>query len=84
MGWHPTTQSTLVEHLLKHPSCRGRQLSVDCCVSSSNRGHLWPETGASLNFLMWRQMAVKANEFTMVPPNPMASVLHLHGTSERR
>jgi len=68
--------STLVEPLLKHPSYHGRQLSVDCGVSSSKGGHLlMSETGPSLKCVMWWQMAAKANKPTMAPPNLTASAV---------
>ena len=52
MRQRPPTRSYPHAPPLQHPSHRGRQLLVDCCVSLSNGSHLRPNPHLSLYFLM--------------------------------
>ncbi len=71
---HPTRYNSHVPPL-QHPSERGRQLLVDCCLSSSNGGHLRPEPGVSLYFLMCLHFAPQTGKPAIEPPNPTTGAL---------
>ena len=55
---------------------RFHQLSVDCCVASSNGSHLRPRPHLSLNFLMGLAFVPQTRKQTAAPPNPMVCALH--------
>ncbi len=71
---HPTRYNSHSPPL-QHPSERGRQLLVDCCLSSSNGGHLRPEPGVSLYFLVRLHLAPQTGKPAIVPPNPITGAL---------
>jgi hypothetical protein len=71
---HPTRYNSHVPPL-QHPSKRGHQLLVDCCLSSSNGGNLRPESGISLYFLMCLYLAPQTGEPAIAPPNPTTGTL---------
>ena len=55
---------------------RFHQLSVDCCVASSNGSHLRPRPHLSLYFLMGLAFAPQTREPTVRLPNRMVRALH--------
>ncbi len=71
---HPTCYNSHTPPL-RHPSKRGRQLLVDCCLSSSNGGHLRPEPGVSLYFLMCLHLVPQTGKPAIVLPNPTTGAL---------
>jgi hypothetical protein len=71
---HPTRYNSHVPPL-QHPSEHGRQLLVDCCLSSSNGGQLRPEPGVSLYFLMCLHLAPQTGKLAIAPPNPTTGAL---------
>jgi hypothetical protein len=71
---HPTHYNSNAPPL-QHPSERGRQLLVDCCLSSSNGGQLRPEPCVSLYFLMCLHLAPQIGNPAIAPPNPTTGAL---------
>jgi hypothetical protein len=71
---HPTRYNSYVPPL-QHPSERSCQLLVDCCLSSSNGGHLRQEPGAFLYFFMCLHLAPQTGEPAIAPPNPTTGAL---------
>ncbi len=71
---HPTRYNSHAPPL-QHPSKRGRQLLVDCCLSSLNGSHLRPESGVSLYFLMCLHLAPQTGEAAIAPPNPTTGAM---------
>jgi hypothetical protein len=71
---HPTRYNSHAPPL-QHPSERGRQLLVDCCLSSLNGGHLRLEPGVSLYFLMCLHLAPQTGEPAIAPPNSTTGAL---------
>ncbi len=71
---HPTFYNSHAPPL-QHPSEQGRQLLVDCCLSSLNGGHLRPEPGVSLNFLMCLHLVPQTDKPAIAPPNPTTGAL---------
>jgi hypothetical protein len=69
IGCHHPTRYNFHAPPLQHPSERGRQLLVDCCLSSSNGGHLRPEPDVSLYFLMSLHLAPQTGKPAIAPPN---------------
>ena len=65
----------LVPPPLQILTCHQRQLWVDCCVPSSNKGHQRPRHHPSLFFMRFFLMQ-KTREGTMVAPNPTVRALH--------
>ena len=76
MGQCLPTQSAFCAPRLYHSLYCGCQLLVGCHVSSSNGGHLRPETRVSLYVLMWRQMAAKVKEPAPTSANPTTGALY--------
>ena len=70
---HVPPRSRALPNILPY---RCRQLWVDCCVSSSNGGHLRPRPHLSLYFSMGCISAPQTGEPTAALPNPMARALH--------
>jgi hypothetical protein len=70
---HVPPRSRALPNILPY---RCRQLWVDCCVSSSNGGHLRPRPHLSLYFLMGCVLVPQTGEPTAAPPNPMACTFH--------
>jgi hypothetical protein len=75
IGRHHPTHYNSHAPPLQYPSERGRQLLVDCCLSSLNGGHLRPEPGVSLYFLMCLHLAPQTGEPAIAPPNPTTGAL---------
>jgi hypothetical protein len=71
---HPTRYNSHAPPL-QHPSKHGRQLLVDCYLSSSIGGHLRPEPGVSLHYLMCLHLAPQTGEPAIAPPNPTTGAL---------
>ncbi len=71
---HPTRYNSHAPPL-QHPSERGHQLLVDCCLSSLNGGHLRPEPSISLYFLVCLHLAPQTGKPAIVPPNPTTGAL---------
>ncbi len=71
---HPTRYNSHAPPL-QHPSKCGRQLLVDCCLSSLNGGQLRPEPGVSLYFLTCLHLAPQTGKPAIAPPNPATGAL---------
>ncbi len=71
---HPTHYNSHAPPL-QHPYERGRQLLVDCCLSSLNGDHLRPEPGVSLYFFNCVHLAPQTGKPAIAPPNPTAGAL---------
>ncbi len=76
MGQCLTTHSRPGDPPLKPLNYRWRHHWVDCCVASSNGGHLRPRPCLSLYFLMGLAMTPHTREQFMEPPYPMVCALH--------
>jgi hypothetical protein len=70
---HVPPRSRALPNILPY---RCHQLWVDCCVSSSNGGHLRPRPHLSLYFSMGCVLGPQTGEPTAAPPNPMARTFH--------
>ncbi len=71
---HPTRYNSHAPPL-QHSSKRGHQLLVDWCLSSSNSGHLRPEPGISLYFLMCLHLVPQTGKPAIELPNPTTGAL---------
>jgi hypothetical protein len=71
---HPTRYNSYAPPL-QQPSEHSHQHLVDCCLSSLNGGHLRPEPGVSLYFLMCLHLAPQTGKPAIAPPNPTTGAL---------
>ena len=76
MGQRPTTRSRHSNPPLQPLTYCWIQLWVDCCIASSNSGHLRPRPHLSHYFLMGLTLAPPKKEPAMALPHPVARAYH--------